>query len=244
MRCMGSCSLHHTVTAPSSSRSMCTSQGMKVEGRWCCGLRGDGDFWGWYVCLKERQEGSRVRRVQPQGKRAWCCSLQAPYNSKRWFGGKQRQLLGKDRTSPQPVSSTAPIELHAAADPGPSQPHQRRLNHMLPVDGIVAAVLVLWRRGSSKQWGNAGEEGGTVVKPLVHRPACRCHLPPSIPEQTAPVAVPSHRHSHLQHVDAPAQLRQQLQPHVLVLQPHCIPLLIASLLRDAVDEGQRIDLQG
>lgn len=43
MRFIGSCSLHHTVTAPlASSRSMCTSQGMKVEGRWCWGLQGGG----------------------------------------------------------------------------------------------------------------------------------------------------------------------------------------------------------
>jgi hypothetical protein len=68
MRFIGSCSLHHTVTAPlASSRSMCTSQGMKVEGRWCWGLHSGGAGRHGAVIPSRDPRGTPVQFVSSSG---------------------------------------------------------------------------------------------------------------------------------------------------------------------------------
>ena len=80
-----------------------------------------------------------------------------------------------------------PIELDAPGDPRPGQTDQRRLDHRLAVDEVVAVGLVL---------GN---------------------------------------------VDATADLGQQQDAEILVLQPNGLPGVIGLRLGDPIGAGQRID---
>lgn len=74
-----------------------------------------------------------------------------------------------------------PIELHTAADPGARQPHQGRLDHVLPVDGIVLVVLVLRRHDTC----TADLIACGLLKSAAWVPACRgsasCNECPSWP---------------------------------------------------------------